>query len=33
MQNPKKFKDATNTALINIIGFLLRKMEGGEKVQ
>jgi len=33
MQNLKKFKDTASTVLINVIDFLLRKMEGGEKVQ
>ena len=33
MQNPKNFKDTASTVLINVIDFLLRKMEGGEKVQ
>ncbi len=29
MQNPKNFKDTASTVLINVIDFLLRKMEGG----
>jgi len=29
MQSPKNFKDTASTVLINVIDFLLRKMEGG----
>jgi len=29
MQSPENFKDTASTVLINVIDFLLRKMEGG----
>jgi hypothetical protein len=29
MQSPKNIKDTASTVLINVIDFLLRKMEGG----
>jgi hypothetical protein len=29
MQSPKNSKDTASTVLINVIDFLLRKMEGG----
>ena len=32
MQNPKNFKDTASTVLINVIDFLLRKMEGGGEI-